>query len=387
MKVQERYPYFSVKVQQQNEEYILKKNFLPFVISEKNSAICLNSSESNDHLVAFAFDENIISVDISHCICDGNGLIPLVKTLAYYYILKRYGNDDIDTSTIYTLKNPVQEAEYKYPFPDSPLPAENLEPYKPNIDNPFTFEKNFFDDSGVYAYYHLQIKQSDLMKFAKSVGGSPVSLVSVMLYLSTTKLFPNNKNDIVFEIPHTYRKILSSQLSHDCLARVIFAKLSPKLVNKDMATLNKIIREQIAKSCDKSHDVQTVNGLIQLDAYLKTLPLAEKNKTMKNIVASTLAKHTFGVSYTGNVSWGGMEKYVVDVHPYAGEMTRDSEISTEIFTIGDYFSICIMQPGKNPVLVNQLIKCFENIGIKCSLRGGKNFHLPDYNLSYIKKLQ
>lgn len=30
MKVQERYPYFSVKVQQQNEEYILKKKFPPF---------------------------------------------------------------------------------------------------------------------------------------------------------------------------------------------------------------------------------------------------------------------------------------------------------------------------------------------------------------------
>ena len=89
--VQKRYPYFSVRMEQEGEELILTENSLPFVISDENKAVCLNSPESNYHILAFAQQGNVISINISHNICDGNGIAPLVKTLCYYYIQHHYG--------------------------------------------------------------------------------------------------------------------------------------------------------------------------------------------------------------------------------------------------------------------------------------------------------
>ena len=96
---------------------------------------------------------------------------------------------------------------------------------------------------------------------------------------------------------------------------------------------------------------------------------------MLGLVAGSLAKNTFGVSYTGNISWGGMEKHIRDVHLYAGENNRHQTISVEVFTLGDNFSICVMQPGKNPVFVQELIRCFASCGIECMLVSEERFHL------------
>ena len=101
---------------------------------------------------------------------------------------------------------------------------------------------------------------------------------------------------------------------------------------------------------------------------------------MLGLVAGSLAKNTFGVSYTGNISWGGMEKYIQDVHLYAGENNRRQTISVEVFTLGDSFSVCVMQPGRNPLFVQELIRCFAGCGIECMLVSEERFHLADYEL-------
>lgn len=103
---------------------------------------------------------------------------------------------------------------------------------------------------------------------------------------------------------------------------------------------------------------------------------------MRTIVAPSIAagKHTFGVSYTGNIDWCGMGNYIRNVHAYAGENKRSGSMSLEIFTIGDNFSLCLMQPGKNPEFVNELIKTFTESGINCVLDGEEHFTMPVFAL-------
>lgn len=67
---------------------------------------------------------------------------------------------------------------------------------------------------------------------------------------------------------------------------------------------------------------------------------------MPGLAAQALLGHTFGVSYTGNIPWGGLEQYIRDAHGYAGENKRSGTISIEVFTVGENFSLCVMQPGK-----------------------------------------
>lgn len=377
--VKKRYPYFSVKLIKEGEELALIDNDLPFVISENNRAVCLGSSESNYHLLAFAYDKNVISVDVSHNICDGNGIAPLVKTLAYYYIKDRYGDDGIDKSVIRLVTDSIDEDEYSYPFAREPFPSE--EPLTPEEDNadPFIFDEDYFEDGGIYAY-HLLIPQKEFMEIAKPNDGSPVSFISVLFYNSVLKLFPDCEKDIVITIPHEYRKVLGNRLSHYSLARVMNVCLSPKVKDCSTETLNTMIRGQIILGCDETLDMKAINGLIQLDGYLTTLPYAAKRQTLQGIVSGALKPSTCGISYTGNISWGGMEKYIKDVHAYAGERKRSGSISIELFTCGDHFSLCLMQPGKNPSIVQEMMAGFERNGISCTLSGEGFFRLSDFVL-------
>lgn len=52
--VQRRYPYFSVRIEKEGEEFVLAENDQPFVIAAGEKPVCLNSVASNDHLLAFA---------------------------------------------------------------------------------------------------------------------------------------------------------------------------------------------------------------------------------------------------------------------------------------------------------------------------------------------
>lgn len=377
--VQKRYPYFSVRLEKAGEELVLAENTLPFVISGDGEPLCLNSDESNYHLVALSRKGNSISVDISHFICDGNGVAPFVKTLVYYYAKKRYDVSGIDTRSIRLLTDSIEEEEYRYPFPGTPLPKEYTLPEKAKEYDPFRFDDELFDSSGSYAY-NLQADMASLMKCAKSSDGSPVSFVSVMLFRSLMSLYPGNKKDIVFQVPHEYRKVLGCPLSHDCLARVFNTVLSPKDADRPLELLNTWVRGQIILGSDPSADIGAVNGMLQLDAYMHTLPLEGKKQAMQSMVGGSIREHTFGISYTGNISWGGLERYLRDVHVYAGENERHGSLSVEMFTMGDKFSICIMQPGRDPFFVEELIRTFADQGIECRPMSEEKCHLADFVL-------
>lgn len=377
--VQKRYPYYSVKIEKEGEEFVLAENSEPFVISAGEKPVCLNSTESNLHLLAFAREARTVWIDISHFICDGNGLAPLVKTLVYYYVERRYGADGIDTGDIRLVTDPIPEEEYAYPFPDAPIPNENALSLPQRTCEPFLFADELFDSAGSYAY-NLQVSQKALMKYAKSNDGSPASFVCVMLYQALMRLYPEMQKDIVFSVPHEYRKALGRPLSHDCLARVLTVKLAARDRDRSVEMLNTAVRGQIVLGSDASADIAAINGMVQLSAYMQSLPLEGKKQAMLGLIAGSLAKNTFGVSYTGNIHWGGMEKYIRDVHLYAGENRRQHTISVEMFTLGDSFSLCVMQPGRNPAFVQTLIRCFADCDIACRLMSEERFHLADYRI-------
>ena len=381
--VKARYPYFSVRLMKDAEELVLEDNELPFVVSGNNRAVCLGSSESNYHLLAFAYDKNVISIDVSHNICDGNGIAPLAKTLAYYYIQKKYGTEGIDNSVVLLVGDEISEEEYIYPFPKEPLPSESIN------DAPATetesekesllLGEDFFSDDGIYAY-HLQIPQKDFMEKARPNDGSPVSFIAVMFYKAILNLFPGSGKDIVFRIPHEYRKVLNRPLAHDSLARVVNVRLPEHLKDRSVEALNTMVRGQIILGCDEAADIQAINGLIQLDGYLQTMPLDAKRQTMQGLVSGALTPAICGISYTRNIPWGGMDRYITDVHAYAGERKRAGGISIEVFTCGEYFSLCLMQPGKNPAIAQEMIAAFKDNGSDCILKGEEKFQLADFTL-------
>ena len=67
----QRYPYFCVELQKKDGQYIFVDNTRPVVISNSLHGVDLNAEESNYHMVAFAYQDNWIILDIFHGLTDG----------------------------------------------------------------------------------------------------------------------------------------------------------------------------------------------------------------------------------------------------------------------------------------------------------------------------
>ena len=184
--------------------------------------------------------------------------------------------------------------------------------------------------------------------------------------------FPEAGKDIVCGIPHQLRGVLGKPLAHDNLIAMPFVKITPEMKELTLAELNRNIREQLRENAGEEADIRTVNGMMQLDAYLDQMPLAVKQQTIQEIVAESRRPFTFSVSYTGQVSWGGMERYIRDVHFYVDENVISEKVECEVYTIGDCFSLTVMQHGKNDFLVSVLEKELNARGVPCHRTGERN---------------
>ena len=97
---------------------------------------------------------------------------------------------------------------------------------------------------------------------------------------------------------------------------------------------------------DDSNDVLTINRHIKNEKLIKGMTLAEKHGHMRSELLDGIGDNTFEVSYTGAVPWNGLDRYMESVVPYL-DMTLSGGISAEIFSVGDIFSINMMQ--RSPV--------------------------------------
>ena len=52
-------------------------------------------------------------------------------------------------------------------------------------------------------------------------------------------------------------------------------------------------------------------------------------------------------------------------------------LSAYVFTVGDYFSLCVMQPGKNPALVDTFMQQLAGEGVSCRIASEGRYEMPD----------
>ena len=80
----QRYPYFCVELQKKDGQFVFLDNTRPVVITNSLHGVELNAEESNYHMVAFAYQDNWIILDIFHGLTDGTGAYEVIRTLLYY---------------------------------------------------------------------------------------------------------------------------------------------------------------------------------------------------------------------------------------------------------------------------------------------------------------
>ncbi len=369
-----RYPYFCVFPQKNGDSIQLQFNNAPIPIFNDGRLVVLGTNESNGHLLAFGCEGRKIILHVSHYIADGMGISPLLMSVLYLYISEKYGADGLDCKNILMPNDPVSEEEYAYPFPETPVLTENEKTPEKKLREVYSLDSDAFDKQGLYAY-HLRIPQNSMMKVANPSDGSPISFLSVMLFRALCALDEGIDKVVVAHVQHQYRSAIKAPLNRHSLVNYIPVKFSPMMKGRRVELQNTIIRGQIILGSEPEQDLCSIDRLVSVFANNKCLSLAEKQLAMQQYIEDSINDKTFGISYVGKMYWGGMDKYIEDLHAYIGEKTTPNMLLIEVMTVGEHFSINFMQSGRGSRYVDEFIKQLKNFNIPVSLVGEERYRL------------
>ena len=217
-----RYPYFSVRTAVENEEYVLLPNDSPVVITHGIEPLRLGSGEANYHLIAFNYEDEMIFLDCFHGLTDASGLFPLIKTVLYYYLCERE-QVKLDSEGIHLADDRIPSEEIDDPYPESI--SEDIQPlgaYK-SVQQ-FRLPERTGSHASEWTAYHIQIKESDFMKYSGSHDAGPAALTSALLYKTIQDIHPETEFPIVCGMAHNIRKELGKPLAYQSQAMLLHLK-------------------------------------------------------------------------------------------------------------------------------------------------------------------
>jgi hypothetical protein len=370
-----RYPYFSIRPVKRNESLLLELNLSPIPVFDDGRCATLGSSETDGHLLTFGCEGNRIILNVSHCIADGMGIVPFIKTVLFLYVLELYGDEGLAAERILMPESPISDEEYSNPFFCRPCAEAVRLPFQ-KADRVYALDPQAFDENGLYAY-HLRIPQKEMMALANPSDGSPVSFLSVMLYRAIGSVDGGVDRPVVVHVQHQYRAALNTPLNRHSLVSYIPISIAPRGMSMDIGRLNTILRGQIILGSEPESDIEAVNRLVQALSPNVNESLGQKKQSMRQYMANSVRGKTFGISYVGKMDWCGLDRYVEDMHVYIGEKNARNMLLIEVMTVGDDFSLTFMQGGRGTRYVDAFVQQLRAIGIPVSVIGEEEYTLCD----------
>ena len=371
-----RYPYFSVTPEKDGNNIILAFNSRPVPVFDYNRCAVLGSEECNGHLLFFACEENRIFLNASHYIADGMGIDPLLKTVLYLYVADMYGTDGLQVERIRMPDEAVSDEEYAYPFPEIPFEIDNEWIPRKIPDRVYGLDSDVFDGEGMYAY-HLHVPQRAMMAKANPSDGSPVSFLTVMMYRACCAIDETLDAPMVAHVQHQYRQVLRTPINRHSLVSYIPVSLPPQVKNWTVEQQNTVLRGQIIIGSEIPEELRAVNRILNVIPQDVEMSLSDKKVAMEQYVNRSIEGKTLGISYVGKMDWCGLDQYIKDIHAYIGEKYTKNMMLIEVMTIGEDFTINLMQSGRGRAYVDAFVEQLSLMDIPVTLVGEERYTLCD----------
>ena len=365
----QRYPYFSVQLICEDNEYLLVPNDRPHNILHTNEQITIGSSDVNYHLFVISYYGKSVFFNVSHCITDGTGRAPLAKTILYYYLTAKY-QIDLDTEGINLAGSELFPDETGLPLPEAEFLSAESTFYTP-VFNAFRLSDHPSVSDQKRVEYRFSVKESELMAVCRSIGASPASIASAWLAEIAWEQNPDTDQNIIVDMCVNMRPGLNNQHSYMRLLSCIPMTYAPEQRSLDLAGLTKTTRSMI-KSQSQPENIRYLykQSYKVVNKILKMKSLSMKQKIMDACIRGPegFLSSTFIESYVGRNNLGSLSPYIkavfttVDAIPTGGAML-------EITSANDQLFFAFMQDFSSDVYLNALIRKIEQSGISVSRLG------------------
>ena len=362
-KAQARYPYFCIRVLRSGEDYEIVHNDLPIPVREGETPVVLGSEENNGHFLAVSYTENVIIFDIDHNLADSKGLMEWLKTVVYMYLTA-------------SLDITLPSDNIRLPGEDY-LPGETEDPYEHmDLDSaePFVPEKgpvrSFLPDDRYMqdkarSNYVFRVSVDDLMRFSRSLDGSPAAVLCYFAKEMIRKLFPDDSDKpIVTGIPHSFRDIACGEANYHSQTVVLHVIYGPRMDSMPVEQQLTCTRGAIILQSDPDNVRYMLKGHAEFAASLDDLPTVEsRRRAYKEGLNTVIAfPESLAVSYVGQIKWGSIEEYIEDIALESAAIS--APIMFAFVPIKGWFYITMVLNQTSDIYVNTLVDLIRESGIK-----------------------
>ena len=386
-----RYPYFCVELRNKDGQYIFAENHREVVITNSLQGVELNSESSNFHMIAFAWYDNWIIIDVFHAMTDGAGTYEVIRTLLYYYCSERY---HLEFSSLNLNLNLNLKREGTRLAGDYISIEEWLDPVCQLDEMPAPINKidipkalNLAETAGlqndnVKTVYSVALSEAEFMKFNRENDGTPGTMTALFLSRAIAKLYPNAGDIIRITLTVNQRKALNAPLAHQTLVGGVMLEYKDKMRTWPLRKQATAYRGMVFAQTLDERVIEGVNYQKVINQTLLSRESDEERKAIaEKIKANMVRVLTAGVSYVGKANFGVPESYIRDFHMLVSP-PGGSVLAVEISAVNGRFTIDISQPFSSPVYVNAFLQELDDNGITYDLQDVKKLYLPNIKLPW-----
>ncbi len=373
----ERYPYFCVELKHaENGEMSFLPNTRPISVVHSQIGVELNSPDSNWHMMAFSWDEEWITVDISHAMTDGDGLYHVIRTLLYYYCSEHY-RVSLSREGLRLLGDRISEEEWTDPLRTvkktvSPFRSDMKPSLKLLTGNPIKADNR-------KTVYSIVIPESELMNLIGKIDSSPATLVALFLSRIAAELFPDSTEPIRIGMYVNWRKALNAPLAHQCLVGSVPLNYHMKIRSWPLERQTMVYRAMTFAQLWDDNVLYCASAEKELiEKILSRASEKERRDIYTQSSSSNVGRYTATVSYVGKACFGEAERYVRDFRTWV--CATSSPCVAEMNAVNGRFTIDLCQSFSDRLLADALIGAFKEHGVSCELQDERELVIPNIRL-------
>lgn len=359
-----RYPYFKVRFTEKNGEFYTQENDLPFEAAETEELIPLGGAENNYYLISVTHFEEYLNVSFHHGLTDGRGIKSFIETLVSNYCKVRFGSECVSSTEL-------SDEEFAEPCGEKyPVDKNNLKKINGLGRKGYTLPETKLPPVR-HRRYELRFSQEEFISVCKKYGASPVILLSVMMSKAIRGLHPEAEN-INSNFPVDARNELGVPQTYKNCVKSVSLPYSDSEETMSTDELCTYYKQLLNAQRTPDHCRDEFNKIIMLLNAVDHLHSYKKKRMIMRFL-DNLKLDTYLISYIGQFSFGGNEKYIDSVHLFSD--CSDGLVMNMTCECG-YFNIDLVQDFESEDYLNALVRQFSAEGIALEVSGKIGFCTP-----------
>jgi hypothetical protein len=298
-----------------------------------------------ERFICISYYERTVTVSAYHTLVDGGGLKMIFTAFLYVYLAMYTGHEDENPIVDLTEGRNSDEYYKGLTLEDvfsqeyTPVPLYSLPLYCTGfIDKDMVRD----EDGNVYAG-GISVSVDELIRLCKENGTNPSSMMCTLLAKAAYALNPDVKEDIVFDITLSERKLFGFEKSiANAVGLATTYVTADDIMNKSIAEVSGRIRKDVDKQRTKDYFI----------TYRRLFATYEKNPAFKSRT----------VTYIGAFDVGDNNNHIVDF-----DMGTNSIYNLFMMQVNDKFLLNVYYGLATEKYVNELINIFSELGIKAEL--------------------